>query len=86
MAGYEVLIKPSAVREIERLPKKKVRRKLTRRIEGLASELRPAGSERLSRHERFRARRGPYRIVFEVDHAKRTVLVVMVGHRRDVGR
>lgn len=32
------------------------------------------------------ARRGPYRVVYEIDEARRAVTVIAVGHRRDVYR
>jgi mRNA-degrading endonuclease RelE of RelBE toxin-antitoxin system len=32
------------------------------------------------------ARRGPYRIIYEIDESKRTVTVVAVGHRANVYR
>jgi mRNA-degrading endonuclease RelE of RelBE toxin-antitoxin system len=32
------------------------------------------------------ARRGPYRIVYEIDHDERTVNVVRIDHRSDVYR
>ncbi|MGH7174302.1 MAG: type II toxin-antitoxin system RelE family toxin [Gemmataceae bacterium] len=38
-------------------------------------------------HEgRFAARRGPYRIIYELDDAAKLVRVVAIGHRRDVYR
>ena len=85
MASYSLLIKPSAVKELEALPTKD-RRKITARIEGLASEPRQHGCEKLSGLEQYRVRQGDYRIVYSVDDAARVVLVVKVGHRRDVYR
>ncbi|HET6577631.1 MAG TPA: type II toxin-antitoxin system RelE/ParE family toxin [Gemmatimonadales bacterium] len=85
MASYSLLIKPSAVKELEALPLKD-RRKIVGRIQGLASEPRPHGSEKLSSLEQYRVRQGDYRVVYSVDDDTRTVLVVKVGHRRDVYR
>jgi mRNA interferase RelE/StbE len=80
-----LLIKPSAVKELEALPAKD-RRKIVPRIEGLASEPRPHGCERLSGLEQYRVRQGDYRVVYSVDDDARVVLVVKIGHRRDVYR
>ena len=85
MASYSVRIKPSAVKELEALPLKD-RRKLVSRIEGLASDPRPHGHEKLSGREQYRVRQGDYRIVYSIDDATRAILVVKVGHRRDVYR
>jgi mRNA interferase RelE/StbE len=85
VANYSLLIKPSAVKELEALPTKD-RRKIITRIEGLASEPRPHGCEKLSGLEQYRLRQGDYRVVYSVDDAARSVLVVKVGHRREVYR
>lgn len=85
MAKYRLLIKPSAVKELEAFPVKD-RRKITARIEGLASEPRPHGCEKLSGLEQYRVRQGDYRVVYSVDDEAGVVLIVKVGHRRDVYR
>lgn len=85
MAKYDLLIKPSAVKEIEDLPRKD-RARVTRKILQLANERRPHGSEKLSAEEKYRVRQGNYRVVYSVDDYKQTVLVVKVGRRKDVYR
>ena len=85
MASYRLLIKPSAARELEALPKRD-RIRVVERIGGLASSPRPSGSERLSGEEKYRVRQGAYRVVYSVDEASRVVEVVKIGHRRDVYR
>lgn len=86
MARYRVLIKPSAVKEIEAVARKRDRQRIVRRISQLADDPRPAGCEKLSGQDRYRLRQGPYRIVHEVRDDDRTLLVVKVGQRRDVYR
>lgn len=85
MANYSLLIKPSAVKELEALPVKDRRRVVTR-VHALSDEPRPPGCEKLSGHELYRVRQGNYRIVYEVVDQDRTVTVVKIGHRRDVYR
>lgn len=85
MAAYRLLIKPSAVKELEKIPKRERRRAMAR-IQELAHDPRPAGCERLSGEDKYRIRQGSYRVVYGVDDEGRTVLVVKVGHRRDVYR
>ena len=85
MASYSLLIKPSAANELEVLPFKD-RKKIITRIEALASEPRPHGCEKLSGQDQYRIRQGDYRVVYSVEDETRTVLVVKVGHRRDVYR
>jgi mRNA interferase RelE/StbE len=53
----------------------------------LSAEPRPPGCEKLSGHaDRYRVRQGDYRIVYAVDDIAQVVLVVKVGHRREVYR
>jgi len=87
VAGYRLLIKPSAGKEIEAVGQKKDRQRIVNRIAALAAEPRPAGCEKLAgAEERYRLRQGQFRIVYTVDDAARTVEVVKVGHRREVYR
>ena len=85
MAKYELQIKSSAVKEIERLPRKD-RPKIVQRIRALASNPRPHGREKLSAEEKYRVRQGDYRVVYSVDDNERSILVVKVGHRKEVYR
>jgi mRNA interferase RelE/StbE len=86
MERYEVRIKASAVREMEEIGRKGDRQRVVRRISALADDPRPPASEKLTGQERYRVRQGWYRIVYSVDDAERIILVVKVGHRRDVYR
>ena len=85
MASYSVLIKPSAAKELERLPDKP-RRQIARRIQALAHRPRPAGCEKLTGEDVYRIRQGDYRVVYSIADAELTVVVVRIGHRREVYR
>lgn len=85
MASYRLLIKPFAAKELEALPLKDCRRIATK-IQHLASEPRPAGTEKLSGQEKYRLRQGDYRVLYSVDDAQLAVVIVKIGHRRDVYR
>lgn len=85
MASYRLLIKPSAARELEDLPRKD-RARIVRRISQLATDPRPPGCEKLSGHDQYRVRQGDFRVVYSTDDAEPSVLVVKIGHRRDVYR
>jgi mRNA interferase RelE/StbE len=87
VAGYRLLIKPSAKKEIEALDQKRDRQRIIGRIAALASEPRPTGCEKLAGGEgRYRIRHGSFRVVYAIDDTARTVEVVKVGHRREVYR
>ena len=85
MANYRLLINRSAAKELETLPLK-IRRRIVRKIETLATTPRPQGLEKLSGQEKYRIRQGDYRVLFSIDDDTQTVTVVKIGHRQDVYR
>ena len=85
MASYRVLIKPSAAKELERLPDK-LRRQVAKRIQALAENPRPLGVEKLTGEDLYRIRQGDHRVVYSIADAVLTVLVIRLGNRRDVYR
>ncbi len=86
MQKYEVLIKPSAVKEIESIGSKRDRQRIVSSIARLSFDPRPAGCEKLSGQEKYRIRKGQYRIVYSISEKELIVFVVKVGHRKDVYR
>jgi len=85
MASSELVFKKSVAKDLRRVPNADVAR-IIERIRALADDPRPSGCEKLSGLERYRIRQGVYRIVYEVLDHKLVVLVVKIGHRRDVYR
>jgi mRNA interferase RelE/StbE len=85
MASYSVVLTASARREIEDLERRD-RERVMVAIGSLRDDPRPHGCEKLSALDRFRIRVGPYRVVYTIDDTIVTVVVVKVGHRRDVYR
>ena len=85
MASYSVLIKPSAGKELEAIPKKD-RLRVVAKIRALADNPRPMGCEKLSGREEYRLRQGRYRIVYSISDPEQTVLVVKIAHRREAYR
>jgi mRNA interferase RelE/StbE len=79
------LIKASAAKDLEATPKKD-RKRLATRIKGLATTPRPTGSEKLSGEEKYRIRQGDYRILYLIEDVSSTVMIVKIGHRREVYR
>ena len=62
VASYKLEIKPSAAKELESLGTKKDCEKIVARINALASDPRPSGSEKLAgRQNSYRIRQGNYR-------------------------
>jgi len=85
MASYRLTFKKSVTKDFRLIPKNDVRR-ILKRIKALADDPRPMGCEKLSGQERFRVRQGVYRIVYEILDEELVIVVVKVGHRREVYR
>ena len=83
MEKYKLKIKPSAVKELDKLPKKDLKRIISK-IQSLSNNPRPQGCEKLSGQEKYRLRQGKYRIIYSIDDDILTIFVVKVGHRKDV--
>jgi len=83
VASYRLFIKPSAVKDIEALPKKD-RGRVVAKIQSLTGNPRPPGCEKVSGHELYRMRQGNYRILYIVHDADLVVVVIKIGHRREV--
>jgi len=82
---YSLFIKPSAVKELNTLPKKDLQ-KIVKRIQNLASNPRPTGCEKLTNDEKYRIRQGSYRIVYSIEDRQLIVWIIKIGLRKDVYR
>lgn len=83
---YTVEIDTKAAKEIRALPRQDQAR-IIARAQALASNPRPPGCVKLSGTSNlWRIRMGVYRILYEIQDDRLVILVVRVGHRRDVYR
>ena len=86
MARYEIEISRSAERQLRRLPRTDQVR-IARTMQALANNPFPRGSRKLSGYDDvFRVRTGRYRILYSVADRTLVIVVLKVGHRRDVYR
>ena len=81
---YRVQVAPAVVGQLRKLDGSALRR-VQAAIELLAEEPRPGGAKKLVGGDgEWRVRTGDYRIVYEINDGVLLVLVVAVGHRREV--
>jgi len=80
MESYRLLFRRSVSKDLRALPKADVER-ILERFREIAGNPRGPGCEKLSARERYRLRQGETRILYEIDDAGRTVLIVKVAHR-----
>jgi mRNA interferase RelE/StbE len=83
---YRIILKPSAERAFLALSKD-VQKRIDRRLLALQDTPRPPGIKALAGESGvYRLRVGDYRLLYEVHDDQVLVLVVAIGHRREVYR
>ncbi len=85
MEKYKIEIKESAVKELNSIPKKDLK-KIVQKIRSLSDNPRPNGCVKLSGRERYRIRQGDYRILYSIENEILVVYVIKIGHRKEVYR
>ena len=82
---YRVELSPAARRALGKLDAG-TRERILRSLITLESDPRPSGAKKLKGEDGYRFRVGDYRILYEIRDDRLLVLVIKVGHRRDVYR
>jgi len=83
---YRITLGPPAARQLRNFDPQ-IRRRIQAALELLAVEPRPPAATRLvGGSGEWRVRTGDYRIVYEIHDDELLVLVLRVGHRRDIYR
>lgn len=85
MAEYSVYFKESIEKDFRSIPQKDLN-KILGRIQLLASDPRPFGSQKLTGRDLYRVRQGRYRILYSIQEKEISIWIVKIGHRRDVYR
>ena len=81
---YRVTLSPMAARQLRKLDAQ-VRRRIQAALELLAEQPRPPSATRLvGGAGEWRVRTGDYRIVYEIEDDHLLILVLRLGHRREV--
>ena len=83
MGRYSIELVRSIRKDLRRIARKEVP-KILKAIQSLADNPRPASSKKLTNEELYRIRIGNYRLLNEINDERLIVLVVKVGHRKDV--
>lgn len=81
---YQLVYKQSVAKDLRSIPQSDLARIIVR-IEQLAQEPRPPAATKLQgKTDLYRIRQGNYRVIYQVDDEVVTVIIVKVGHRKDV--
>lgn len=83
---YGIEVAPAAARQLRKLSPP-AQRRVQAAIELLANQPRPPGARKLvGGNGEWRVRTGDYRVVYEIHDDVLLVLVLAVGHRREIYR
>ncbi len=86
MTRYDIEISETAEKQLKKLQRGDQRR-VARAIVALADEPHPRGSRKLSGYnDVFRIRVGRYRVIYSVSGNRLIVIILKIGHRKDVYR
>jgi mRNA interferase RelE/StbE len=81
---YAIEFRPAVLKILKRLPKRELVR-IKKRIEDLSSNLPDPKTTKMKGSNSFhKIRSGDYRIVYEIHEDRLVILVVKIGHRKDV--
>lgn len=83
MREYRIELRPAAARALRKLGPP-IRRRIQGAIALLAQDPRPPAARRLKGRPAFRVRVGDYRVIYAIHDDVLLVVVVTLGHRRDV--
>lgn len=83
--AYTVEVQSKVFKELKKLPAKD-RNTLIEAMERLGNDPRPHGARQLVNRHEWRIRVGTYRVLYTIEDDRLVVIVVKVGHRKDVYR
>lgn len=83
---YRIEVKRSAAKALKKIPKPH-RRRIAEKIDSLAEDLPNPETTKMKGENPFhRIRVGDYRIIYEIQDEVLVILIVKVGHRKDIYR
>ncbi|MEN8236900.1 MAG: type II toxin-antitoxin system RelE/ParE family toxin [Pseudomonadota bacterium] len=81
---YKALFTPQAAKSLKKLPSN-IRNLISRKIDTLLENPFPYNSEKLKGYQSLhKTRVGDYRIIYQVEQESITIVIVRIGHRREV--
>jgi mRNA interferase RelE/StbE len=83
MTQYRIELRPAAVRALRKLDPT-IRHRVQGAIALLGQDPRPPGARKLQGRDGLRVRVGDYRIIYTIQDDVLTVVILTLGHRRDV--
>ena len=86
MARFKIEISATAERQLKKLPRE-AQGGISRAILNLAKDPFPRGTRKLRGYEDvYRIRVGVYRILYSVENDRLIIIILKIGHRKDIYR
>ncbi|MBI5701416.1 type II toxin-antitoxin system RelE/ParE family toxin [Candidatus Saganbacteria bacterium] len=87
MSAYQILITPRTKKDLKKIDHFEVKR-IDAAIMKLESIPFPDGVKRLIADDvaQFRIRIGDYRVLYDVEQKSKTIIILRIGHRKDIYR
>ena len=84
--GYSIEFRPSVLKSLATIPKRDLVR-IKKRIDSLAEKLPDPATIKMKGNNPFhKVRSANYRIIYTIDGSRLIILIVKIGHRKDVYR
>lgn len=80
---YSISISKDAQKALAKIPNPDYN-KIVKDIQSLAVNPRPAGVKKLKGRIGYRIRHGNYRVIYTIDDDKIVVMIIDIGHRKDI--
>jgi mRNA interferase RelE/StbE len=81
---YSIEFRPAVLKSLKRFPKKDLVR-IKKKIEELGQNLPEPNTTRMKGNNSFhKIRTGDYRIIYEIHDDRVVILIVKIGHRKDI--
>jgi mRNA interferase RelE/StbE len=82
--AYTIKFRPAVEKNLRTLPRKELLR-IKRKIDALAEKLPDPAITKMKGNNKFhKIRTGDYRIIYEIHDDALVILVVKIGHRKDI--
>jgi len=81
---YSIEFRPVVLKSLKRFPKKDLVR-IKKKVEELSQDLPAPNITKMKGNNSFyKIRTGDYRIIYEIHESRVVILIVKIGHRKDV--
>ena len=80
---YELIYSPSALKQLEKL-EKEIQKRIISALERLRIRPEAYGIKKLIGMSGYRFRVGDYRVILDIDKNKLVILILKIGHRKNI--